>query len=126
MEQNEEERNIITFEGFLITGEYGECDEVLYLQGDKEPLAYQLEEEMSGKQVTVRYWATEKQATKEQAQFDFIRQVMGDAYCDFGAVYSDYTGYLWTDEEIKVGGHDLIKELYSLVSMWLILEVEIH
>ncbi|MNJ80064.1 hypothetical protein D3C77_783070 [compost metagenome] len=49
-------------------------------------------------------------------------------FCDvgYGARYSELTGYLWTDEYLKVGGHDIIEELRSYVGKWLILEIEVH
>ena len=50
--------------------------------------------------------------------------VMGDANVDLQSRYSEITGYLWTDEDLNVGGHDLLAELKGHVGKWLIMEVE--
>lgn len=89
------------------------------------PLAERLEE-IEGRTVTARYWVCEEQSTKEQAQDSFLRKVMGFCDINIGARYSEITGYLWTDEDMKIGGHDLIEELRSYIGEWLILEIEVH
>lgn len=109
----------------LHTSARGE-DAVLYLSSVENPLADELLDKIQGKQVTVRYWITDKQVTKEEAQEDFAKQILGKANGQFGARYSEITGYLWTDEFLKIGGHDLIYELRNAVGKWLILEIEIH
>lgn len=38
--------------------------------------------------------------------------------------YSEITGCLWTDEELKVGGHDLLAELDSYNGKYLVMEVK--
>ena len=37
--------------------------------------------------------------------------------------YSEETGYLWTDEKLEIGGHDILKELYSYIGKYLYLEI---
>lgn len=112
------------FTGWLKVGDYGDSMDVLLL--DDEPLAEQLEDNIACKEVTVRYWVTDKECTKDQAVESFIRMLSGDLEAEFSARYSDITGYLWTDEEINVGGHDLLSELTSHDGGYLILEVELH
>ena len=112
-----------TYQGLLTEHSYGEADDILFLSTVSDPLAEELEW-MRGKQVTVRYWVSDNEATKEEASEDAMKQVMGKADGEFGARYSEITGYLWTDEELKVGGHDLLDELRSGVGKWLILEVD--
>lgn len=104
--------------------------ESLFVRGggsdvEDEPLAERLEF-MDCRTVTVRYWVAEKQCTKEEAVEDFAGTLMGRAKSDFGARYSEITGYLWTDEHIQVGGHDLLDELKSYIGQFLILEIELH
>ena len=111
------------FAGLLSIHSHGESDEILFLSSLREPLAQELNF-MQSKNCTVRYWITDKKATKDEAQDAFIGNLFGVADIDFGANYSEYTGYLWTDEEIKVGGHDLLDELKTNVGKWLILEIE--
>jgi len=112
-----------TYEGLLYLHSHGEACDILFLSSCSEPLAEELEW-ISGKNVTIRYWITEQKCTKEEAQEDFVRQIMGSADCLFGARYSEITGYLWTDEDLNVGGHDVIAELKSFIGQWLILEIE--
>lgn len=116
----------MTYSGVLEKREYGEAYSILFLSGDDRPLAEILDESIRGKQVTARYWITEKPCTKEEASEDHLNQVIGLAETDFGARYSEITGYLWTDEECKIGGHDLIDELKYEMGKHLILEIEIH
>jgi hypothetical protein len=117
---------IKTYEGFLSLREHGEAYDILFISSEDEPLAEVLDESIKGKQVTVRYWICDKQCTKEEASQDHVQQVMGKADTDYGAAYSEVTGYLWTDEEINIGGHDLLAELKGNIGKWLVLEVEVH
>lgn len=83
-------------------------------------------ESLQSRQATVRYWICDEQCSKDQAVDSFLRTVMGFCNPEFSARYSELTGYLWTDEYLKVGGHDIIEELRSNLDKWLILEIEVH
>ena len=113
-----------TYEGLLSLHKYGEAYDILFLSSVSEPLAEELEW-MHRKNVTVRYWVTDKPCSKDEASTEFLKTCMGAADIYFGSRYSEITGYLWTDEDLHVGGHDLIAELKSNVGKWLILEVEL-
>ncbi len=105
----------------------GEWHNALYLSSIEEPLAEYFGDEFRCKQVSVYYYITDMQCTKEEAQEDFLLQTLGgDVDARLCARYSDITGYLWTDEDLKIGGHDLLAELQSSVGKWLILTVEAH
>ena len=112
-----------TYEGLLCHHAYGEAYGILFLSSVEEPLAEELSW-MSGKNVSVRYWVSDKQGTKEEINEDSMKAIMGLANTKFGARYSELTGYLWTDEKIRVGGHDLLLELNGFVGKWLILEID--
>ncbi len=112
-----------TYAGWLEQRDSSEAMDILFLSGTEEPLAETLEW-MTGKQVCVRYWITNKQATADEAQEEFIGRLMGTADVKFWSHYSEVTGYLWTDEDLNVGGHDLLREFKSSLGKWLILEVE--
>ena len=111
-----------TYAGKVLQREYGEADDVIYLSTMDEPLAESLDW-MHKKQVTVRYWVTDDEQSKDDVQREFMLSVLGVADVDFGAVYSECTGHLWTDEELNVGGHDLLGEIRTYVGKWLILEI---
>ena len=112
------------YSGLLSLHTYGEADDILFLSSVSEPFCEELQW-MVGKSVTVRYWLTDKPCTKEEAQAEWIQHIFGKADGDFGARYSELTGYLWTDEELNVGGHDLMKRLRGGVGKWLHMEIEV-
>jgi hypothetical protein len=112
-----------TYTGQLEERSYGEADDILFLSDYDEPLAERLKW-MTGKQVCVRYWVTDKQVTICEAQEGFVNRLMGLGAVDFQTHYSDITGYLSTDEDLNVGGHDLLREFRSYLGKWLILEVD--
>ena len=114
---------IETYTGLLAVHSYAGEEDVLFLSSLSCPLVDELQW-MCGKCVRVRYWITDQRVSKEEAQSAFSRRLVGQVEGVFGAKYSEITGYLWTDEELTVGGHDLVAELYTHEAKWLILEVE--
>jgi len=115
-----------TYIGKLELCDYGDAYDILFISSTEQPLADILEDDILGETVSVRYWICDAEMTKEQAQESFLKILMGMADVEFGARYSEVTGYLWTDEKIKIGGHDLLAELKSYVGKWLILEIDTH
>ena len=113
------------YQGILSFRQWADEYEILFLSSLRRPLAEELSW-MAGKKVTVRYWITDKQCTKEDACEAHMMTVMGCADVNLEAHYSEITGYLWTDEYLNIGGHDLLDELKSNIGKWLILEVEEH
>lgn len=112
-----------TYRGQLSYQGHGEADEILFLSSVEDPFCEELLW-MVGKNVTVRYWTTDTEVNKDEAIETTIAQAMGIGYGNFGACYSEATGYLYTNEHLEVGGHDLLGELQSHVGRWLILEVD--
>lgn len=47
---------------------------------------------------------------------NLVKTAMGDVQTRFSHAYSDLTGYLWTNEEIKVAGHDVLDEIANTAS----------
>ena len=115
-----------TYTGMLNLRDPGEAMDILYVSSIDRPLAEVLADEISGRTVSVRYWVTDKEVSKDAAAECFIGRLMGQADCEFMSWYSEVTGYLWTDENIKIGGHDLLAELQSYVGRYLILEVDLY
>lgn len=114
------------YQGFISTGDYGETDDCLLLSTLDEPLADILQDDISEANVTVRYWILDKECSKNEAQERFIKTAMGAVDVEFSPRYSDLTGYLWTDESLEVGGHDLLQELKSAEGKYLILEIDVY
>jgi hypothetical protein len=101
----------------------GESMDILFC-GD-ECVAEWAEEKLEGKQITLRWWAADREEPDEAIKRRALEQVMGKVDVEWGARYSEVTGYLWTDEEFKVGGHDMIARLKSDVGKYLLLEAEV-
>ncbi len=124
------------YSGWIIERGWGE-GEAIYLDRvsengrpdlSDEPLAVRIDRDMGalGRFLTVRYWLANAPATKgELIKRTFLR-LAGLAEAQVGHAYSEITGYLWTNEEIQVGGHDLIRELRSHMDLWCRLEIEFH
>lgn len=55
-----------------------------------------------------------------------IQSYYGEVDSAYHHRYSDCTGYLWTDEEFKVGGHDIIKILGNYVGEYIHMEIELY
>jgi hypothetical protein len=112
------------YKGLIKLAEQSEEYEALFIGDEDEPLAEGWGDLLHGKQVTVRYWISDNEQTKEQLKENQLLAISGAVYADYGACYSELTGYLWTDETLKVGGHDLIYELQSNVGKYLYMEVD--
>jgi hypothetical protein len=119
--------HVIYYEGWLyLKTLFGDEDqEVLTLSSLDEPLAEELNW-MCDKKVTVRYWLTDEPISRERADEIHSNILFGSMDAGVTSVYTECTGYLWTDEDLKVGGHDLLKIFKSAIGKFLILEVEVH
>jgi hypothetical protein len=77
-------------------------------------------------QVSVRYFVTDEPVPPDELESELASMATGDADIRYGMVYSEETGYLWTNEDLVVGGHDVIEELLPRLGKWLHLEVTFH
>jgi aldehyde:ferredoxin oxidoreductase len=111
------------YSGYLHIGSNGEEETILFL--DTEPLVEEMVE-IHNKMVAVSYYISDEKISLELAQECFIKSLVGEMYADYDMHYSEITGYLWTDEDLNIGGHDLLKELKTYNSKYLILIVDIH
>lgn len=116
----------VVFEGKIWEGSAGPNNCALFVGYNSTPLAERWEEILGwgNKQVTVRYWISEFEQTKEQLKENTLLAISGAANARYGDRYSELTGYLWTDEQLKVGGHDLLNELASNKGKYLYMEVD--
>ena len=113
-----------TLQGLLSQHSSNMEDPLLFISSVVEPLTSFLEFKISNKFITVRYWITDKPCTKEEAITSTLNEYYGVGSTSFGSYYSEYTGYLWTTEKVKIGGHDLIQELLNHVGKWVIIDFE--
>jgi hypothetical protein len=113
-----------TFEGILSLGSNGEEDRILFLDNDIFAELIKGFIRQHGSNLTVRYWIADQPLSPDQLNENFLASLYGAAECEYSVRYSEYTGYLGTDEEINVGGHDLLTELKSAEGKFLRMEVE--
>lgn len=55
-----------------------------------------------------------------------IVSMEGDVSSHYYHRYSDYTGYLWTEEGFKCGGHDIPEILRSFMGKYIHMEIELY
>lgn len=118
----------LKFEGWIKVEDFVDAYDILVFYHDQlncEPLARILEDKIVNENVTVRYFISDHEAALEQIQTEYLTQLMGCAEVEYWSHYSEYTGYLWTDEEITIGGHDLLRELKSYDGKYLILLIDV-
>lgn len=114
-----------TYRGKLAFVGNCEDDQLLSIDG-RHPLAERIEEDMDkhGRFLSVRYMTSETEVPEEHVDAAIVEHVIGRGSARYKMVYSEVTGYLWTDEEFRVGGHDMIRELTSAIGRFLHMEIE--
>lgn len=120
LEQAYDNERIYTLSGMIGKS----CGESEHITIDGDPLA-ELVEDFTEKFLTVRYWITDEPIEMDKAIETTVEQAMGFGDCDFQIHYSDRTGYLWTDENFKVGGHDMVAEMESFIGKHVLMEIEV-
>jgi len=120
----------VVFKGRLMLS--GEDGHTLYLAQhgylEDSPLVERIKGYLwpAGEFASVRY-ATASTPIDEGKFIDLeIRTSLGETEAKYYERYSDLTGYLWTDEELKVGGHDLLNELKTYADQYLYLEITFY
>ena len=119
----------VLYRGVLRLGSHGEGDDILFLDDQspdgEDPLAERIQDDIDahGHYLSVRYWTAEKARDDRAMAEGALRELLGEGEAEFRHAYSEITGYLWTDEEITVGGHDLLAELGSQAGRYCLLEI---
>ena len=77
--------------------------------------------------VQINYWTSETPKTKQEMMEGFLKQLFGDVdaeFCSDTFSGSSMTGS-WTEEytELKVGGHDLFREMKSFEGKFIIIDL---
>lgn len=115
----------LIYSGLIKEGDNGDNYDALYI--DNTCITQELSEEINEKQVSVRYWISKTEInSKEQAQESFFKTLVGIAESEYEVAYSDATGYLWTIENLQIGGHHLDSELRGNAGKYILLEIDIH
>jgi len=118
----------IIYAGRIAERPCGEDDYALFIGDADRPFADQFEDalEEHGRMVTVRYFITDEHRTIEELTENHVRMLVGAATAEYSQRYSEITGYLWTDAELNVGGHDLLTELRDHAGRYLHMTVMFH
>jgi len=114
------------YQGIIRNFPYRDNDEAVFLGDDEEPLASIIEQDIDdfGCFLSVRYFISDKEKSIDKLTEDLIKKICGVGNSEYSDAYSECTGYLWTNQELDVGGHDLIAELDSNVGKYLYLEID--
>lgn len=125
------DKKVLEFSGKIDTAYFDGWSLITLEQknGYKINLATRLDEATSnyGNGISVCYWICDERKTAEQLiEYNMLA---ADGYFDFelekhDIVYSEYTQDTDYDVTLKVGGHDLYKELSSKVGSYLYMMVE--
>jgi len=106
-----------------------ESESIIYISDvPDEPLLERIQsiKGIYEKKVSFRWWTSTEEASVDKVKEEFIKKVLGFASVSFGAVYSDLTGFLWFNNDMKIGGHDVAAEIASETGRWIVLEIEVH
>jgi hypothetical protein len=123
-----------TYQGRIKIRDHGDAMDILFVEtqpapdyGD-DPFAEILEDDLNmlGRFITVRYHISEERRTLEELEENAVKVMSGAADARYKDHHSDVTGYLWTDEELNVGGHDLLAELGSNDGQYLYMIVDFY
>jgi hypothetical protein len=112
-----------TYEGLLELKSRGEGDNILHLEDEVLTDLIQGDIEKYGHYLSVSYWISATRKSKDELTENLLKSLYGEGQADYGDRWSDITGYLWTDEDLIVGGHDLLEELKASCGKYLYMEI---
>ncbi len=74
--------------------------------------------------VHISYMFSKKELSKEEFLENRLKTIFGSVDIDSNDIYgSEWTGYMWTDEQFQVGRHDLLDELESHLGSYCYLKI---
>ncbi len=76
--------------------------------------------------VTVGWHTSSEEKTHGELEMNLISTALGAVNVDFSHRYSDLTGYLWTDEKIRIGGRDIMEEMHLEAGHYLYLRAQLY
>ncbi|MFH2032195.1 MAG: hypothetical protein ABIJ40_16495 [Bacteroidota bacterium] len=111
----------MVYKGILNVDEYG-C-----LECGSQYLIEQINDNFNkGDKVFVRYYLADKEISEEQANEAQIMKTLGGNVDELDFILGAYSEYTICEynEELKIGGHDLFRELVGEEGKYLILVIE--
>jgi len=115
----------LTIKGTIRVSSYGDCDDVLYISGESEPLI-QVFDELQDQTVSLKFYSSPEEMPIEQLREEVILSLAGAVDASLEHTYSDITGYLWTKQDLSIGDHDLLDILENYIGKYVYIEVTIH
>lgn len=115
----------IIYKGLIHRREYRDNSDALFIGYASKPIAYQFQQDIYKKFITVRYWLSDTEKTLEELKENTLLSISGSLEANYSDRYSDYTGYLWTDEELVIGNHNILNELSSNIGKFIYIEVTV-
>jgi hypothetical protein len=96
-------------------------------EGRGFPLTKEMEDRLGwgSKYASVKFVTSDKPIDATKVDEFIIESYFGIASAEYYHRYSDYTGYLWTNEGFEVGGHDLYNIISSYRGQYIHLEIEL-
>lgn len=76
-----------------------------------------------GSYLSTSYYVSDVPLSEEQLQIEFLKCLDGDATAQYAVMYSEITGYLGTEQDLTIGGHDLLAELRSYEGKYVWLKI---
>lgn len=110
--------------GKIWSGKQGDNYSALFVGYESTPFAELFDEKFNRKIVSVRYWISEKEMEKQQLTEEHLKSISGAVDATYYSRYSDYTGYLSTEQGAKVGGHNLLSELSFNMGKFIYMEID--
>ena len=116
----------VIFKGFIRQSDYCDNSFTTVIGNKNTPISMIFYENFDGENVTARYFISETEKSIEELEENLILTSCGCLHADYSDRYSEITGYLWTDEEIMIGCHDLLSEINENIGKYIYLELTIH
>ena len=118
---------VLDIAGKISVTEASGCGEFILIYGKDEnfiPVEEIIENhELVGQLVSVRYWITSKEVSKEEAVEANVKTLLGEVNGEWHSLCSEATGHMVLEEKLVIGGHDLTEELRAHEGKYLILEI---
>ena len=115
--------NIIIYKGLIIEGDLDDNFHCLFIGGI--PIVKSMDDIMD-KHVTLSYYISDIEMNEQELLENTIKSLSGSMDSEYYASYSDCTGYLWTNEKMQVGGHDLLSELQDNIGKYIYMKIIVH
>lgn len=116
----------IVIRGIISKGDYQDDWAAVFIGDTDQPFIEKIQNDIDGKQVSLRYFISDTEKSKDELLENLIKQISGDSEAEYNSRYSDLTGYLWTDQNLKIGGHDVLAEISSYEGKFIHLEIDVH